>query len=88
MMSEVKVSTKGQIVIPKDIRKKLGLKPGDKVKIEILEGKKAIMQPVTNPPEEIFIKVNDEVIEGILKEVNKQDDEKIRRLLKNLGVKY
>jgi len=86
-MSEVKVSTKGQIVIPKDIRRKMGLKPGDKVKIELLEGKKAIIQPLVNPPEEIFVKASDEIIEGTLREADKQDDEKIRRLLRSLGIR-
>jgi AbrB family looped-hinge helix DNA binding protein len=86
-MSEVKVSTKGQIVIPKDIRRKMGLKPGDKVKIELLEGKKAIIQPLVNPPEEIFVKASDEIIEDTLREADKQDDEKIRRLLRSLGIR-
>jgi AbrB family looped-hinge helix DNA binding protein len=86
-MSEVKVSTKGQIVIPKDIRRKMGLKPGDKVKIELLEGKKAIIQPLVNPPEEIFVKASDEIVEDTLREADKQDDEKIRRLLRSLGIR-
>ncbi|MGC8934169.1 MAG: AbrB/MazE/SpoVT family DNA-binding domain-containing protein [Thermoproteota archaeon] len=86
-MSEVKVSTKGQIVIPKDIRKKMGLRPGDKVKIEILEGKKAIIQPVVSPPEEIFVKATDEIVRNALREANKQDEAKIRRLLMSLGIR-
>jgi len=86
MMSEVKVSTKGQIVIPKDIRKKMGLKPGDKVKIEVLEGKKAIIQPIVSPPEEIFVKADNEVIENALREADEQDEAKIRRLLMSLGI--
>ena len=38
-MSEVRLSSKGQLVIPKSMRKKLSLKSGDKVKIEIAGGK-------------------------------------------------
>jgi AbrB family looped-hinge helix DNA binding protein len=86
-MSEVKLSTKGQIVIPKDIRKKMGLKPGDKVKIELLEGKKAIIQPLVNPPEEIFVRAADKIVENTLREADEQDDAKIRRLLRDLGVR-
>lgn len=32
-----KVTTKGQVTIPKDIREKLGIKPGDEVTFEQLE---------------------------------------------------
>ena len=34
-MPEVTVSSKGQIVLPKDIRKTFGLKEGDRVRIEV-----------------------------------------------------
>jgi len=63
------------------------LKPGDKVKIELLEGKKAIIQLLVNPPEEIFVKASDEIVEDTLREADKQDDEKIRRLLRSLGIR-
>ncbi len=41
----VKLSSKGQLVIPKDIRKTLNLKPGDEFNIE-LAGRQIILQPV------------------------------------------
>lgn len=85
-MSEVKVSTKGQIVIPKNIREKMGLKPGDKVKIEVLEDKRAIIQPATNPPKEVFVKAGGKLTKRILQESKGLDEDKIRRLLKELGV--
>ena len=31
-MSEAKMTSKGQITVPKDVRQKLGLKPGDRVR--------------------------------------------------------
>jgi AbrB family looped-hinge helix DNA binding protein len=31
-MSEAKMTSKGQITVPKDIRLKLGLKPGDRIR--------------------------------------------------------
>lgn len=85
-MNEVKVSTKGQIVIPKDIREKMGLKPGDKIKIEILEGKKAIIQPATNPPREVFVNAGEKLTKRIMRESKNFDEDRIRRLLKELGI--
>lgn len=41
-----KVTTKGQVVIPKDIRDKLKIKPSTKILFEI-DGDKIIMEPLT-----------------------------------------
>jgi AbrB family looped-hinge helix DNA binding protein len=37
-MTESTVSTKGQVVIPKDIRRSLGLRSGDRVEFTVHEG--------------------------------------------------
>ena len=41
-MIQTKVSTKYQVVIPKKIRKEIGIKPGQKMDIK-LEGKKIVL---------------------------------------------
>ena len=41
-MPEAKVSSKNQIVIPREVRQQLGLKPGDKI-VLALHGDTAIM---------------------------------------------
>jgi AbrB family looped-hinge helix DNA binding protein len=44
-MSSSRISTKGQLVIPAQIRKAMSLQPGDRVDIR-LEGQKLILQRV------------------------------------------
>ena len=34
-MSEAKMTSKGQLTVPKDVRQKLGLKPGDRIRFLI-----------------------------------------------------
>ena len=49
-MSITKLSSKGQITIPKEIRDKLGLEPGDKVLMEAMEHA-AVIRPLRRPSE-------------------------------------
>jgi AbrB family looped-hinge helix DNA binding protein len=46
-MPIVKTSSKGQIIIPKEIREKLGVTPGEKVMLRIV-GKHAEITPIPN----------------------------------------
>ena len=48
-MNIVKTSSKGQIVIPAEIRKKLGIKPGQKVALRLVEDK-AVIEPLPEDP--------------------------------------
>ena len=50
------LSTKGQIVIPQEIREKLGLEPGTKL-IVIQEGDSILLKPITLPKREQFKKL-------------------------------
>ncbi len=50
------LSTKGQIVIPKEIRKNLGLKPGTKL-IVIQEKDNILLKPIKLPKKEQFEKL-------------------------------
>jgi AbrB family looped-hinge helix DNA binding protein len=43
-MAYVTISSKNQIVIPKEARDKLGLKPGDKLVVTALDGKVLVMK--------------------------------------------
>lgn len=52
-MSVVTTSSRGQIVIPRDIRKRLQIVPGKKLSIKV-EGECAIITPLPEDPVEYF----------------------------------
>ena len=45
MAAEATISSKGQITVPAEVRRRLGLRPGDKVRIEVV-GEHAVLRPV------------------------------------------
>ena len=49
-MPIVKTLAKGQIVIPAEIRKKIGLKPGRKVLVTLVDKRKVAIEPVPEDP--------------------------------------
>jgi AbrB family looped-hinge helix DNA binding protein len=87
MASEVKLSSKGQVILPKVAREKLRLKKGDRLKVEIDEkAKRIIMQPAVDPPREIFVRAGTKLTSSLLKESDAIDERKIRKLLNAIGV--
>jgi len=83
-MQRTKVSKKGQVVIPKGIRDRLGLTPGTVLKVTV-EGRKVILEPIEEPPEEIFAKAGAKITEPILHEAKAMSD-KTKTLLRELGI--
>jgi len=79
------VSSKGQVVVPKPVRDALGLVPGTVLKVRV-EGKKVILEPVEEPPEDVFVEAGPAVTEEVLREAKALSD-KARRLLEDLGVR-
>ncbi len=53
------VSTKGQVVIPKDIRRQLGIEVGSKLMV-VTDGQNVLMKPVATPQLEAFRELAEE----------------------------
>jgi antitoxin PrlF len=61
-MALAKITTKGQVTIPKSIRESLHLNTGDKIEI-IIKGGEAIIRPLSKKVDDLF---------GILKRPNQK----------------
>jgi AbrB family looped-hinge helix DNA binding protein len=53
-MAIVKTSSKGQILIPKEIRRRLGLEAGQKVSLKLISDRKVELTPIPTKPVEAF----------------------------------
>jgi len=71
-MEEVKISSKGQIVIPKYLRDAVGLKEGDIALISKLEDKLMIMKKPENPADAL-VKSGQEIgLRNIRREIKEE----------------
>jgi len=75
-----KISSKGQLVIPKPIRETLGLSKGTRFHI-VIEGKKIILSPLPSPIDSLYGKYSgsdflSELEEEHLREI-KNEEEKV-----------
>jgi AbrB family looped-hinge helix DNA binding protein len=64
-MWKVRLSSKGQIVIPAEVRSQLGLKKGSILTVR-LEGKKMVIEPVEELPQEVFIEAEEDIVDRAL----------------------
>jgi len=83
-MWKVRLSSKGQVVIPVEIRERLGLKKGAFLTVRI-EGKKIVIEPIEELSSDLFVKAEEHFVNGVLREA-KESSDKARRLLRDLGV--
>ena len=73
-MPVVKTSSKGQVVIPVEIRRKLGIKPGRMVNMT-LEGDRAVISPLPEDPIKALrgaLKGKPSLIKALLKDREKE----------------
>jgi len=83
-MWKVRLSSKGQVVIPSKVRELLGLTKGSVLLLR-LEGRRIVLEPVAEPPPELFTDVGGKVLERVLAEAKASSD-KAAALLRDLGV--
>lgn len=70
-MAIVKTSSKGQVLIPKEIRRRLGLKAGQKLSLKLIGDQKIELTPVPLEPVEAFCGIFQEgssLTEALLKD--------------------
>lgn len=67
----IELRKKSQLTLPKDVVRKLNLKEGDKLSIEIKNGS-IIIEPVAVYPKEYIYKLHEEIM--LLKEDSKLDE--------------
>ncbi|MHA1232076.1 MAG: AbrB/MazE/SpoVT family DNA-binding domain-containing protein [Candidatus Helarchaeota archaeon] len=80
------MSSKGQVVIPKEIREILALKPGTKFNVK-LDEKKIIFEPIIDINfKELIVRISDKKVSEFIEETKKLESERERKLLKALGV--
>jgi len=57
-MSLAKLTSKGQVTVPKEIRDSLRLHTGDKVEFIITDTKEALLRPITKKVDDVFGKLH------------------------------
>lgn len=84
MASKTVVSKKGQVVIPKDIRDRLGLDPGTVLRVEV-DGKRVMLEPSQDLPQEAFVRAGPKITKPLLERAKRTSD-RGTTLLEDLGV--
>ena len=81
-MATVKVSKKGWVVIPKEIRERHNLHPGDRVQFVDLAGRLAIVPAMKDPIREIrgMLKGGDSLTKALLEERRQELEQEERKL--------
>jgi antitoxin PrlF len=70
-MAIAKITSKGQITIPQEVRTSLNLHTGDKIDIQVTENGEAIITPIVKKVDEVFgFLKNNQVQAKTVEEIN------------------
>ena len=58
-MATAKVTTKGQVTIPKSVRDSLHLHSGDRVEFVVRDDSEAVLRPINKSVDEVYGKLHD-----------------------------
>jgi AbrB family looped-hinge helix DNA binding protein len=84
-MSTMKVSQKGWVVIPREIRERYGIRPGDKVQVVDYGGSIAVIPALRDPVRALrgILKGGPSLTKALLEERRrdrKREDQKLKRM--------
>jgi AbrB family looped-hinge helix DNA binding protein len=60
-----RITTKGQVTIPKRLRDHLGLKPGSNVDFELMDDGRVVLRPDRPPPQNRFVRLRGSAKAGL-----------------------
>ncbi len=83
-MTETTLSVKGQIVIPRTVRKRLGLKVGQKFEVDVMSDGTMLVIPIHRQVVQALELPNAERLEKALTEERRKDKERAEKMAKEL----
>lgn len=84
-MSITTMSTKGQIVVSKEVRRKMNLKPGQKFRVELTSSGNILVIPLPRDPIAAMRLGGEERLADDVKELRLEDEKRVEEISKRLA---
>ncbi|WXG39292.1 MAG: AbrB/MazE/SpoVT family DNA-binding domain-containing protein [Candidatus Freyarchaeum deiterrae] len=84
-MTDVVLSSKGQMIIPKGVREKLGLKVGQRLRVEALPDGTILVIPLPDDVVKAMRLPRAERLEGLLEEERRKEEKRAEGFSKELS---
>lgn len=83
-MRKTVLSTKGQIVLPKDVRKRLCLKPGQRFEVDVMSDGTILVIPIPKDVLKRMKLLGAQKLTKALKDEREKDEKRLERLARGL----